>query len=438
VDAERCTRYRLANLSGHRAFAQSRRGRSPSRRHLLIGVSHPSFATTGGAEILLARQIAGMRALGHEMRLVTMSLDRERWPELVRDAEIRLAPKHWTDAFVPGLLRRQERRLRRQARQLQGTDAVLASGYPANVVASRVEGVRSVWYCNEPSRRLHFAATYPALVEQIRSTSPEHDSAMASHTRRRLASERAKHPGFDDLRAVDVEAVKCVQRVVANSQYAAALVERVYGRRPDAVINPTVPEPHRPGKKRIGIDRSGNGLRVLAHSRLELLKNVETVLRGYALFAELQPGAHELHVVGSGPDEPRLRAIVNASAVGDSVHFHGFVDDETMATIYDSCDVMALLPPDEPFGMVFPEAALRGLLLIGPDHGGPYEILDGGALGWVVDAFSADALADALAEVFHLDDGEVDRRRERAATECRDRYGEAATIPPLLALLHGT
>jgi glycosyltransferase involved in cell wall biosynthesis len=404
---------------------------------VLIGVSHPSFATTGGAEILLARQIAGLRALGHEVRLVTMSLDGDRWPELVRDADIRLTPKHWSDAFIPGLWRRQQRRLRRQVKELTGTDTVLASGYPANVVAAQLHDVRTLWYCNEPSRRLHFAATYPALIEQIRCTNPQNDSPMAAHTRRRLATERAKHQGFEDLRAADVDAVRQMNRVVANSRYAAACVQRVYGRSPDAVIHPTVPAPQQSMRHRAGIDRSGGGLRVLAHSRLELLKNVETVLRGYFLFAELHPGAHQLHVVGSGPDETRLRAIARASSLGDTVHFHGFVDDDTMATIYDLCDVMALLPPDEPFGMVFPEAALRGLLLIGPDHGGPYEILDGGTLGWAIDAFSADALADTFSEVFHLSDGEADRRRARAATACRDRYGEAATIPPLLALLAG-
>ena len=87
------------------------------------------------------------------------------------------------------------------------------------------------------------------------------------------------------------------------------------------------------------------------------------------------------------------------------------------------------------YDMVFPEAAQRGLLLIGPDHGGPLEILDGGALGWALDIFSPEPLADALAEASRLPAHEVARRRERAATACRDRYGPRATLPVLLAQL---
>jgi glycosyltransferase involved in cell wall biosynthesis len=96
---------------------------------------------------------------------------------------------------------------------------------------------------------------------------------------------------------------------------------------------------------------------------------------------------------------------------------------------------MALLPADEPFGMVYPEAAQRGLLLIGPDHGGPVEILDGGALGWTVDIFSPEPLAEAFAEAWRLPAHEVTRRRERAAAACHDRYGPHATLPALLAQL---
>ena len=77
---------------------------------------------------------------------------------------------------------------------------------------------------------------------------------------------------------------------------------------------------------------------------------------------------------------------------------------------------------DEPFGMVYPEAAARGLLLIGPDHGGPMEILDGGRLGSTVDALSPAALVDVLCEIASLSSAEVDRRREAADRACRQRY----------------
>jgi glycosyltransferase involved in cell wall biosynthesis len=96
--------------------------------------------------------------------------------------------------------------------------------------------------------------------------------------------------------------------------------------------------------------------------------------------------------------------------------------------------VFALLTLDEPFGMVFPEAAARGLLLVGPDHGGPFEIMDGGRLGWPCDPFSPEAFAAALFEINGLDDADVDRRRAKADLACRDRYSEAVIGPQLLRI----
>ena len=48
---------------------------------------------------------------------------------------------------------------------------------------------------------------------------------------------------------------------------------------------------------------------MLAHSRLEDIKNLDLVLRGFAAFRRLVPGAHVLHVVGEGRAAGRLRAV---------------------------------------------------------------------------------------------------------------------------------
>ena len=88
--------------------------------------------------------------------------------------------------------------------------------------------------------------------------------------------------------------------------------------------------------------------------------------------------------------------------------------------------------------MVFPEAAARGLLLIGPDHGGPLEILDDGRLGWCVDAFSPDALAQALSQVASLSDAEADRRRAAADQACRARFAATVIGPQLRRAIAGT
>jgi glycosyltransferase involved in cell wall biosynthesis len=212
------------------------------------------------------------------------------------------------------------------------------------------------------------------------------------------------------------------------------MVRSVYGRAADAIIHPTVPILGAvPSRGAGGLDSAG--LRVLVHSRLEEMKNIALVMRGFHAFSTRHPGAHELHIVGQGPDEESLRTLARILQIDSVVHFYGFLDQPTLESVYARCEVMALLPADEPFGMVFPEAAQRGLLLMGPDHGGPFEILDGGSLGWALDIFSPEPLAEAFAEAWRLPAHEVARRRDRAATACRERYGPRATLPALLAEL---
>ena len=404
---------------------------------MLIGMAHPSFVTTGGAELLAARHAQYLQSVGHEVRLVTMALDPERWAELVAAVDVRVVEKRWTDNLrLPRAFPKLRRRAARQAAELRGARVVLAENFPGNVVATEVVGApRTVWYCNEPSRRLYTRDTFPTLAARVDATPPALDTALLSHARRMFARHAAAlrpHTSATAERTVDRIAVAQLSCVIGDSIFAGELVRRVYGRAVDAVVYPTVPLIE-PARRAAGME--GDGLRVLVHGRLEVLKNVETVLLGFAAFNERHSGRHELHVVGRGPDAERLQTLARSRGLEHAVHFHGFLDQPTLELVYARCDVMALLPIDEPFGMVFPEAAQRGLLLIGPDHGGPMEILDGGALGWAVDAFSPEPLADALAQAWRLSTAEATRRREQTAKACRDRYGPAATLPALLALL---
>jgi glycosyltransferase involved in cell wall biosynthesis len=178
-----------------------------------------------------------------------------------------------------------------------------------------------------------------------------------------------------------------------------------------------------------------DGLEILVHSRLEHFKNIDTVLRGFQQFCEQSSGAHHLHVVGEGREREFLEGLARDLALTRRVTFHGYLPEEELSRVYERCDVRTLLTLDEPFGMVFPEAAARGLLLIGPDHGGPLEILEGGALGWCVPALSSEALCVALQEVRALSACDVARRRRAADRSCRERFGREAIGHRLSELL---
>jgi glycosyltransferase involved in cell wall biosynthesis len=401
-----------------------------------IGIVHPKFGAVGGAELLIAKYGAHLRSIGHTVRIVTTDLDAARWPLLQSDMDPRVVREAWIDAILrPGRYAKQRRRAERMAAELRGMDAVLAGNYPGNVAAANAIDVgRRMWVCMEPARRLYPRETFPTLAAHVDATRGGGDTALLARARRMFARHAAPSRGVAAERRMDLEAVTRLSGVVAISEFTAENVQRIYGRTADAIVYPTVPIAECV-RRTPGMD--ADGLRVLVHSRLEWSKNVEMVLLAFAAFRARHPGAHELHVVGTGRELGRLRETARARGIEPAVRFHGFLDTRALEALYARCEMMALLPVDEPFGMVYPEAAMRGLLLAGPDHGGPLEILDGGALGWALNIFSPEPLADAFAEAWRLPIAEVERRRERTAAACRGRFGPEATLGRLAAQITG-
>lgn len=403
-----------------------------------LAVFQPSFAAVGGAELLAAMQAAYFQAQGIDVKVVTFGFDAARWRERLAGLPVvTVAKRHWSDPFVAWTrLAKLKRRARRAAQALQGCDMALAYNYPCSTMLAVAEtAARKVWQCNEPPKNLHMREANPVLAHRVQATAgrgPE--DVCAAFAQRLVAYDRsvARRAFLHALRAFDIDRVSKLDEIYAISAFSRDNARRIYGRCREEVIPPMVRFPDAVAPRH-GLDRSG--LKVLVHSRLEQPKNIDTVLRGFARFRDATCQQAQLHVVGDGGYRPRLEDLARVLCPADTVHFHGFLNDADALRVYAACDVMALLPVDEPFGMVFPEAAAHGLLLVGPDHGGPLEILDGGRLGWVCDAFSPDALASAFANIWALDDATVDRRRDEADRACRARYMPGVVGRQLLRVL---
>lgn len=394
-----------------------------------FGFFHPALGKPGGAELLCVAQAQHLRQVGDEVRFVTFVFDRSIWGERMTGLDVRVAQhKRWTDglAWRPRLAK-VRRRGARAIRLLEGVDTVLAFNFPCSaMLGASTLPVRKVWQCNEPPRGLYLREASPVLSARAGTAGAQTLDASTALWRSQLARADG-NSRLAALRAFDIEQVRRLDHVYAISQFSRDNARRIYNRCAEEAVYPIVRFPEG-GRSRTGLDRQRLG--VLVHSRLELVKNIDTVIRGFAAFQPTCPGAH-LHVVGDGPARESLHQLAAQHLPGSSFTFHGYLPDDTLRRVYDACDVFALLPLDEPFGMVFPEAAAKGLLLIGPDHGGPLEILDGGQLGWCVDAFEPQALAQALSEAAGLSDTEADRRRVAADRACRARFSEEV-VGPLL------
>jgi len=119
--------------------------------------------------------------------------------------------------------------------------------------------------------------------------------------------------------------------------------------------------------------------RLAAEKRLDLLAEV----------AEL-PGVR-LVIVGAGPAEAAARrALPGALFVGQR-------QGEVLARIYASLDIFVHAGPHDTFGNTLQEAAASGLPVVAPAAGGPLDLVDNGATGFLVEPGDARALADAVA-----------------------------------------
>ena len=123
---------------------------------------------------------------------------------------------------------------------------------------------------------------------------------------------------------------------------------------------------------------------VLHVGRLIPRKGVDRLLRAFAHARERV--ALRLILVGSGPQEPRLRELAADLGLGTDVEFRGFVDQPELAAVYAEADVFAFPTLDDPFGIVVLEAAAAGLPVVASPFGGAtLDLIEDGRNGFVID-----------------------------------------------------
>jgi phosphatidylinositol alpha-1,6-mannosyltransferase len=141
------------------------------------------------------------------------------------------------------------------------------------------------------------------------------------------------------------------------------------------------------------------GRLLLTVARLVPRKGIDVVIRALRLL----PSDVTYRVVGSGPDEWRLKVLAHDEGVGDRVAFVGRVDERTLADEYRRC-ALFVLPARrtsdgalEGFGLVYFEAAAWGRPAVAGRSGGEVDAVVDGQTGILVDGRSVDQVADAIA-----------------------------------------
>ena len=221
-----------------------------------------------------------------------------------------------------------------------------------------------------------------------------------------------------------------VDSVVAVSEYSAGkLVNEFRYPRVRVRILPNAVDQLPSSRRRLNDQEA----RVLVVTRLasnERCKHVDKVIRAVAMLADEVPGLI-LEIVGNGPLLAELSRQAESLGVASRVRFHGRLDDGALTAAYERATVFALPSSKEGFGIVYLEAWLHDLPVIGGRGGAAGEVITHGKDGIIVDQENISEMADALSSLLkdkHLRDRYATEGKRKVMSQYLHEHFEARLI----------
>lgn len=386
----------------------ARKGKIPFMRRSIVYI-HPHLTMRAGATNFVLDTAMGLQERGWPVVIVTQQAN----PEIVGNRSLDIVelggplpsdPRHWLQL---GSLERRVFTTLDSIKHKILFPQVHTANYWAFAYKTARPWVPCVWMCQEPSAFVHSWSNIRSLPLPMRL---------------------ATLAGNPALQIVDRLLVAKSDRIIANSQFTAAAVRRVYGRDVDAIAYPGLrPEAFAAPS----VERDC----ILSLGRLTRFKRVDAAIRGYAharrtLGDTLPP----LVIAGDGPELPALRALTHELSLDRCVRFTGTITDVEKRELYARALVFVSTAPDEPFGIACTEAMAAGVPVIAPDQGGPSETVAEGETGVLYRAQDATALGHQLSALV------ADRTRLLAMTDAARqrmsaRYTVARTVESLERVL---
>jgi glycosyltransferase involved in cell wall biosynthesis len=139
---------------------------------------------------------------------------------------------------------------------------------------------------------------------------------------------------------------------------------------------------------RLGVDKQH---KLLYAGRVSVEKNLPFLVESFRQLCRRRNDV-ALVIAGDGP----YRAQMEKALAGLPVRFLGFQNDQDLATIYASSDVLVFPSKTDTLGQVVIEAQASGLPVLVSDQGGPKELMDDQITGRVVPAESPEVWCDAM------------------------------------------
>lgn len=134
---------------------------------------------------------------------------------------------------------------------------------------------------------------------------------------------------------------------------------------------------------------------IIVTRNLEPIYDNATALRAFSIVRRTFPAAR-LSLAGSGPEQQALVSLATDLGIADAVTFTGRVDNERMAALYHSADIMInpSLVDNMPISVL--EALASGVPVVSTDVGGVPYLVEHEKTALLVPVQDANAMADAI------------------------------------------
>ena len=176
-------------------------------------------------------------------------------------------------------------------------------------------------------------------------------------------------------------------------------------------------------RKKYNINR--NSIVLLTVSRLsdkEKYKGYDKIIKILPNLTSKYPNIKYL-IIGSGNDIIRIKNIIHKMKLQKFVTLCGQVNDKDLSNFYAISDVFALPSTGEGFGIVFIEALLSGLPVVGGNKDGSVDALSSGKLGKLVNPNSKISIYQGIQYVLEKKGPEFWYNKAKLRSACLKTHG---------------
>lgn len=314
----------------------------------------------------------------------------------------------------------------------------------APIEAASAEGSRSLidlWRFRQAVVRLQpdvifFPAVYSyfPVPSDIPALVTIHDVIAETHPDQIFSSMRSRWLWNQKVRA----ALRSARKIATVSQNARLRIAKAFGRNSDeiAVVGEGVDERfQRQDEPKQAIMRERFGIAadepiLLYVGGISPHKNIAALVRCLRLLVER--GAVDWRLVLAGEvdrdsfysADKEVRSAIRDCGLEDRVTFVGYVDDQTLATLYSAARMLVLPSLDEGFGLPAAEAMSCGVPVAASNRGALPEVV--GGAGVLFDPLDQNAMAAALERLLTDDELHADCARIGVERAMRHRWSTVA------------